>query len=473
MSEAPQHAKRRMASGLRGTSLPPPLLPSGLGGSSLKKHKTQHKTKSAWVMEQLTAVTAPTSDPDETDGAVNFVLRYMCNHCQDNLAGSNKDRLKRHLLRCSKFLASTQAGNIAKTFSELAAAIEEYKQENKEVAEVQQDAGTTPSSKSTARAGSGVVEDKGRFAKDLVNLIAGQCLSPLVTSGLGGSSLKKHKTQHKTKSAWVMEQLTAVTAPTSDPDETDGAVNFVLRYMCNHCQDNLAGSNKDRLKRHLLRCSKFLASTQAGNIAKTFSELAAAIEEYKQENKEVAEVQQDAGTTPSSKSTARAGSGVVEDKGRFAKDLVNLIAGQCLSPLVTRNVPVEFVDEVMELEQVFSKRMDYWHHVALYLAAVLDPRYRHKPHNLTIEEVSNAIRVRTATLADVEGVARVCGEEGRTAVFPGVLGPSERRAEARLLRYRKFTVLVAVDPSDNQVVGTVSLTLAHGGGGGGGNGCKG
>ncbi|KAJ9524721.1 hypothetical protein QJQ45_024341 [Haematococcus lacustris] len=152
-------------------------------------------------------------------------------------------------------------------------------------------------------------------------------------------------------------------------------------------------------------------------------------------------------------------------------------------------------------------------------------------------KVSNAIRVRTATLADVEGVARVCGEafgtdnfgtaahvaelkhlapslqklerdfeasiiknmttsikqalelkaeaaaehrilklsrtslllaarlarqEGRTAVFPGVLGPSEsRRAEARLLRYRKFMVLVAVDSSDNQVVGTVSLTLAQ------------
>ncbi|KAL6760214.1 hypothetical protein V8C86DRAFT_3132713 [Haematococcus lacustris] len=101
-------------------------------------------------MEQLTAVTAPTSDPDETDGAVNFVLRYMCNHCQDNLAGGNKNRLKRHLLRCSKFLASTQAGNIAKTFSELAAAIEEY--EVQQNAEVQQDAGTTPSSKSTARA---------------------------------------------------------------------------------------------------------------------------------------------------------------------------------------------------------------------------------------------------------------------------------------------------------------------------------
>ncbi|KAL6750186.1 hypothetical protein V8C86DRAFT_3110018 [Haematococcus lacustris] len=72
------------------------------------------------------------------------------------------------------------------------------------------------------------------------------------------------------------------------------------------------------------------------NIAKTFSEIAAAIEEYKQENKEVAEVQQDAGTTPNSKSTARAGSGVVEDKGRFAKDLVKLI--------VDCNLPFNIVD---------------------------------------------------------------------------------------------------------------------------------
>ncbi|KAL6755270.1 hypothetical protein V8C86DRAFT_3137925 [Haematococcus lacustris] len=106
--------------------------------------------------------------------------------------------------------------------------------------------------------------------------------------------------------------------------------------MCNHCQDNLAVSNKDRLKRHLLRCSKFLASTQAMNIAKTFSEIAAAIEDYKQENKEIAELQQDAGTTPNSKSTARAGSGVVEDKGRFAKDLVKLI--------VDCNLPFNIVD---------------------------------------------------------------------------------------------------------------------------------
>ncbi|KAL6755578.1 hypothetical protein V8C86DRAFT_3137606 [Haematococcus lacustris] len=108
------------------------------------------------------------------------------------------------------------------------------------------------------------------------------------------------------------------------------------------------------------------------NIAKTFPELAAAIEAYKQENEDFV-------TTPSSKSTARAG--VVEDKGRFANDLVKLIVDcnlpfnivdnptfktfylclQCLSPLVTRKVPMEFVDEVMELEQVFRMRMDYGH----------------------------------------------------------------------------------------------------------------
>ncbi|KAJ9524390.1 hypothetical protein QJQ45_008594 [Haematococcus lacustris] len=145
MSEASQQYKKRMASGLRGTSLPSPLLPSGLGGSFMKRHKTQ--TKSAWVMEQLTAVTIPTSDPGETDGHVDGVLRYSCNHCNKE-ASSNKDRLKRHLLHCTKFLASTQALNIAKTFPELAAAIEAYKQENEDVV-------TTPSSKSTTRAGNG------------------------------------------------------------------------------------------------------------------------------------------------------------------------------------------------------------------------------------------------------------------------------------------------------------------------------
>ncbi|KAJ9510052.1 hypothetical protein QJQ45_011727 [Haematococcus lacustris] len=256
---------------------------------------------------------------------------------------------------------------------------------------------------------------------------------PLLPSGLGGSSLKKHKTQHKTKSAWVMEQLTAVTAPTSDPDETDGAVNFVLRYMCNHCQDNLAGSNKDRLKRHLLRCSKFLASTQAMNIAKTFSEIAAAIEEYKQENKEVAELQQDAGTTPNSKSTARAAD------VHYGLAIVDKWFGDA-----TRNVPVEFVDEVMELEQVFSKRMDYGHHVALYLAAVLDPRYRHKPHNLTVEEVLAAEEL-AAKLASADGKGNdAAGNAARLELLDTWLEPDY--AVGMGLTMDRFAPDLTVDP---------------------------
>ncbi|GFH29920.1 hypothetical protein HaLaN_28671, partial [Haematococcus lacustris] len=103
MSEASQQYKKRMASGLRGTSLPSPLLPSGLGGS--------FKTQTAWVIEQLTAVTIPTSDPGETNGHV------------DGHAGI----------------------------------------------EHRQDLPRTRS-KSTTRAGNGVVEDKG-LANDLVKLI--------------------------------------------------------------------------------------------------------------------------------------------------------------------------------------------------------------------------------------------------------------------------------------------------------------
>ncbi|GFH20222.1 hypothetical protein HaLaN_17310, partial [Haematococcus lacustris] len=75
------------------------------------------------------------------------------------------------------------------------------------------------------------------------------------------------------------------------------------------------------------------AATEQGQ---DLPKLAAAIEAYKQENEEVAEVQQDVVTTPSSKSTARAGNGVVEDKGRFANDLVKLI--------VDCNLPFNIVD---------------------------------------------------------------------------------------------------------------------------------
>ncbi|KAJ9523310.1 hypothetical protein QJQ45_005268 [Haematococcus lacustris] len=92
------------------------------------------------------------------------------------------------------------------------------------------------------------------------------------------------------------------------------------------------------------------------NIAKTFPELAAAIEAYKQENEDVV-------TPPSSKSTTRAGNGWT-DKGRFANDLLltaiqadhaNLADVHYGLAIVdkwfgdaTRKVPMEFVDEVME-----------------------------------------------------------------------------------------------------------------------------
>ncbi|KAJ9534806.1 hypothetical protein QJQ45_017228, partial [Haematococcus lacustris] len=84
-----------------------------------------------------------------------------------------------------------------------------------------------------------------------------------------------------------------------------------------------------------------------------------------------------------------------------AKDNVNLFARQVIPH--EWKVPMEFVDEVMELEQVFRKRMDYGHHVALFLAALLDPRYRHKPHNLTIDEVWAAEEL-AAKLASADGL---------------------------------------------------------------------
>ncbi|KAJ9525258.1 hypothetical protein QJQ45_020797 [Haematococcus lacustris] len=65
---------------------------------------------------------------------------------------------------------------------------------------------------------------------------------------------------------------------------------------------------------------------------------------------------------------------------------------------------MEIADEVMELEQVFRKRMDYGHHVALYLAAQLNPRYHHKSHNLTNDEVWAAKELAVKlTSADGEG----------------------------------------------------------------------
>ncbi|KAL6754608.1 hypothetical protein V8C86DRAFT_322604 [Haematococcus lacustris] len=74
----------------------------------------------------------------------------------------------------------------------------------------------------------------------------------------------------------------------------------------------------------------------------------------------------------------------------------------------TRKVPIEFVDDVMELEQVFRKRMDYGHHVALYLAALLDPRNRHEAYNLTIDEVWAAEEL-ASKLASADGDGKDAG----------------------------------------------------------------
>ncbi|GFH09363.1 hypothetical protein HaLaN_04485, partial [Haematococcus lacustris] len=47
--------------------------------------------------------------------------------------------------------------------------------------------------------------------------------------------------------------------------------------------------------------------------------------------------------------------------------------------ITTRSCPPAFLDEAMELEQLWSDRMEYGHHDALYLAAALDPNFRDKP----------------------------------------------------------------------------------------------
>ncbi|KAJ9514273.1 hypothetical protein QJQ45_012217 [Haematococcus lacustris] len=86
-----------------------------------------------------------------------------------------------------------------------------------------------------------------------------------------------------------------------------------------------------------------------------------------------------------------------------------------------RKVPMEFVDEVMELEQVFRKRMDYGHHVALYLAALLDPRYRHKPHNLTIDEVWAAEELAASCQCRAPKAPRhLAGARARCRAFAGM-----------------------------------------------------
>ncbi|KAJ9531460.1 hypothetical protein QJQ45_006832 [Haematococcus lacustris] len=486
----------------------------------------------------------------------------MCNHCQDNLAGSNKDRLKRHLLRCSKFLASTQAMNIAKTFSEITAAIEDYKQENKEVAELQQDAGTTPNSKST-RAGSGVVEDKGRFAKDLVKLIV-DCNLPF--------NIVDNPTFKAFLATWVPAM------PVPSRDQLSGPLLMalyanVMREVTQRLTRaqffalTLDGWSRTQGSEHLLGfcaalpggSSVFLDVVLTQDHSVTSDFMLAKITQILEKHNLTGKICGLVTDTPSSMQKlwclVEAAMPKVLAMGCWAhilnlfftdvkklprifehieeaKDIVNLFARQvtphewlrnqqgpegtalvpmcatrfssmykmlrslqqnkqalintvvlhgfdaderakriksrvlseawwalnnCLVELMvpvaqlltaiqadhanladvhyglaivdkwfgdaTRNVPVEFVDEVMELEQVFSKRMDSGHHVALYLAAVLDPRYRHKPHNLTVEEVLAAEEL-AAKLASADGKGKdAAGNAARLELLDTWLEP--------------------------------------------------
>ncbi|KAJ9513223.1 hypothetical protein QJQ45_029475 [Haematococcus lacustris] len=59
-------------------------------------------------------------------------------------------------------------------------------------------------------------------------------------------------------------------------------------------------------------------------------------------------------------------------------------------------------DEAMELEQLWSDRMEYGHHDALYLAAALDPNFRDKHDTLTTDQLRAAEDL-AARLASADG----------------------------------------------------------------------
>ncbi|KAJ9521976.1 hypothetical protein QJQ45_024862 [Haematococcus lacustris] len=282
--------------------------------------------------------------------------------------------------------------NIAKTFSEIAAAIEEYKQENKEVAELQQDAGTTPNSKSTARAGSGVVEDKGRFAKDLVKLIV-DCNLPF--------NIVDNPTFKTFLATWVP----AMPVPSRDQQNKQALINTVVLHGFD------ADERAKRIKSRVLSEAWWALNSCLVELMVPVAQLLTAIQA---DHANLADV-------------------------HYGLAIVDKWFGDA-----TRNVPVEFVDEVMELEQVFSKRMDYGHHVALYLAAVLDPRYRHKPHNLTVEEVLAAEEL-AAKLASADGKGKdAAGNAARLELLDTWLEPDY--AVGMGLTMDRFAPDLTVDP---------------------------
>ncbi|KAJ9526001.1 hypothetical protein QJQ45_009426 [Haematococcus lacustris] len=88
--------------------------------------------------------------------------------------------------------------------------------------------------------------------------------------------------------------------------------------------------------------------------------------------------------------------------------------------------------------------MDYRHHVSLFLAALLDPRYRHKPHNLTIDEVWAAEEL-AAKLASADGQGKdAAGNAARLELLDTWLEPEY--AVGMGLEMDRFTPDLTADP---------------------------
>ncbi|GFH15199.1 hypothetical protein HaLaN_11383 [Haematococcus lacustris] len=90
------------------------------------------------------------------------------------------------------------------------------------------------------------------------------------------------------------------------------------------------------------------------------------------------------------------------DAANLAHAHFGLMAVAAALDTTTRSCPLDFLDEAMELEQLWSDRMEYGHHDALYMAAALDPNLRDKHDALTTEQLRAAEDL-AARLASADG----------------------------------------------------------------------
>ncbi|KAJ9513396.1 hypothetical protein QJQ45_001428 [Haematococcus lacustris] len=90
------------------------------------------------------------------------------------------------------------------------------------------------------------------------------------------------------------------------------------------------------------------------------------------------------------------------DAANLAHVHFGLMAVEGALDRTTRSCPPDFLDEAMELEQLWSDRMEYGHHDALYLAAALDPNFRDKHDTLTTDQLRAAEDL-AARLASADG----------------------------------------------------------------------